>query len=423
MSGDMNGTAIHGYDSHDGGHRHDFLGRASRRNERRTWLVVALCAATMLVEIIGGSLFGSISLVAEGIHMSTHAGAMLLTALAYLYARRHVGDSRFALGTGKFGDLAAFASAIVLALFAVLIGYEAMSRFFSPQTIDFKAALPIAALGLLVNAASALLLGGDDHSQEHGHAHDRHHGYDHADAPQTISSRFGELALEIDESDGPARFRLTGATASLSARVETIRTDGSRQIFTLAPRGSSMLSNEIIPEPHTFETQVMLLTDDVDEAHTLIFAETSKEGAINRDNNMRAAYVHVVADSAVSLLVIVGLLMAKFLGWLWMDPVMGIVGALAVANWSYRLIRAASAVLLDMTPNQDVTQQIKTALERTGDAVTDLHVWRLGPGHLGAIVALRSDSPRMPSAYKSALAHIQNLSHLTIEVQDIRLQE
>ncbi len=418
----MNGTAVDRYTTHTAGHRHDFLGRASGRNERRTWLVVALCAVTMLVEIIGGGLFGSISLVAEGIHMSTHAGAMLLSALAYLYARRLSGDSRFALGTGKFGDLAAFASAIVLALFAVLIGYEAVSRFFSPQAIDFRAALSIAALGLLVNAASALLLGGDDHGHEHGHAHD-HHGHAHADASQPIVSRFGTLALAIDESNGPARFRLTGMPASLNARIETIRAGGSRQRFMLAPQDGSMLSSETIPEPHAFEAQVMLSTETMDETHTLIFTEPADGGMINRDNNMRAAYVHVAADSVVSLLVIAGLLMAKFLGWLWMDPVMGIVGALAVANWSYGLIRAASSVLLDMTPNQEVTRQIKTTLERAGDTVTDLHVWRLGPGHLGAIVALRSGSPRPPAAYKSALAHIQNLSHLTVEVEDARVQE
>src|ERR1700736_3270528 len=159
-------------------HQHVFLGTAHATNERRTWLVIALCAAMMVGEIIGGMLFGSIALVADGLHMSTHASALLLAALAYSYARRHADDRRFTFGTGKLGDLAGFTSAIVLAMIALLIGYEAVSRFIAPVAIHFDEAIPIAVLGLAVNVASVLLLSGGGHRHHHGHGPD-HSGHDH----------------------------------------------------------------------------------------------------------------------------------------------------------------------------------------------------------------------------------------------------
>ena len=136
-------------------HSHVFLGAGHTRSERKTWAVIALCGVMMAVEIIGGSVFGSVALVADGLHMSTHAGALLIAALAYTYARRHATDSRFTFGTGKLGDLAGFTSAIVLAMIALLIGYESVSRLLSPVGIDFNQAIPIAVVGLLVNVASA----------------------------------------------------------------------------------------------------------------------------------------------------------------------------------------------------------------------------------------------------------------------------
>src|SRR5882724_2390683 len=150
-------------------HSHVFLGEGHEANERKTWAVIILCGVMMLVEIVGGSLFGSLALIADGLHMSTHAGAMLIAALAYTYARRHATDNRFVFGTGKLGDLSGFTSAIVLALVALLIGYEAVVRFFAPVTIAFREAIPIAIAGLAVNVASAWLLAGGEH---HGHRHD-----------------------------------------------------------------------------------------------------------------------------------------------------------------------------------------------------------------------------------------------------------
>jgi cation diffusion facilitator family transporter len=296
-----------------------FLGANHASAERRTWAVIALCGAMMVLEIAGGLAFGSLALVADGLHMSTHAGALLLAALAYSYARRHAADARFSFGTGKLGDLAGFASAIVLAMIALLIGYEAAVRLFAPIPIRFAEALPIAGLGLLVNIGSVFLLHDGDHGHHH-HDHDDHDDHDHVHA----------------------------------------------------------------------------------SAH--------------RDNNMRAAIVHVMADAAVSIIVIIGLLLARSFGWLWMDPVAGLIGALVIASWSLGLIRDTGAILLDMTPDSAFAERLRQAVESEGDTVADLHVWRLGPGHLGAIVSVRTESARCAADYHARLAHLPSLSHLTVEV-------
>jgi cation diffusion facilitator family transporter len=316
-----------------GAHSHVFLGEGHERNERRTWMVIALCAFMMVAEIVGGLMFGSIALVADGLHMSTHASALLLAALAYSYARRHAHDERFSFGTGKLGDLAGFTSAIVLAMIALFIGYEAVLRLIWPVAISFNEAIPIAALGLLVNVASALLLGGGqgDHGHDHGHTHA---GRDHD-------------------------------------RVDAVDFHGHEHAARAA----------------------------------------------RRDNNMRAAIVHVLADAAVSALVIVGLLLARFLDWAWMDPVVGLIGAVVIAAWSYRLIRDTGAILLDMNPDRSMAERMRAIIETDGDRLTDLHLWRLGPGHLGAIVSVATQRQRDPDYYRSLLSRFRALSHLTVQVQ------
>ena len=311
------------------GHNHVFLGAGHDKNERRTWAVIVLCAVMMVAEIVGGLLFGSIALVADGLHMSTHASALLLAALAYSYARRHANDPRFSFGTGKLGDLAGFSSAIVLAMIAILIGYEAVERLFAPVPIHFREAIPIAVLGLIVNVASALLLSGG--GRDHGHAG---HGHGHDD-------------------DHPAHDH--------------------------APH-----------HPHH-------------KAH--------------RDNNMRAAVIHVLGDAVVSVLVIVGLVLARTFGWLFMDPVAGIIGALVIASWSYVLVRDTGAILLDMNPDHGMAERLRAAIERDGDRLSDLHLWRLGPGHRGLIVSLISPSDTSAESIKANLRqHYPDLSHVTVEV-------
>jgi cation diffusion facilitator family transporter len=299
-------------------HSHVFLGEGHERNERRTWMVIALCTCMMAVEIVGGLLFGSIALVADGLHMSTHASALLLAALAYRYARSHANDERFSFGTGKLGDLAGFTSAIVLAMIAILIGYEAVTRFIWPVAINFNEAIPIAGLGLLVNVASVLLLSGGNHEHELGHG-----------------------------------------------------------------RGHSRA------EAHAHDWG-----DHADHEHAGAHA--------HRDNNMRAAVVHVLADAALSFLVIVALLLGRFLGWAWMDPVIGLVGAVVIAAWAYTLIRDTGAILLDMTPDRGMAERMRATIETDGDRLTDFHVWRLGPGHLGAILSVTTQEQRGPDYYGAA---------------------
>ncbi|MGB3880221.1 MAG: CDF family Co(II)/Ni(II) efflux transporter DmeF [Diaphorobacter nitroreducens] len=306
-------------------HHHVFLGAEHQRNERRVWLVIALTASMMVAEILAGKLYGSMALVADGWHMSTHAGAMLITALAYGYARRHAANPRFSFGTGKMGDLAGFASAVVLAIVALLIAWESFLRLTNPVPIRFEQAIAVAVIGLVVNLVSARLLHGG-----HGHHHHGHdHGHDHHHA-------------------------------------------------------------------------------DHDHAH----------GRHGHDNNLRAAYLHVLADALTSVLAIAALLVGRSYGWLWADPAMGVVGALVIARWSWGLIRDAGSVLLDApAEGPQVRQEIEDILAATGDTLKDLHVWQIGPGHFAAIISVASATPQPAQHYKALLLPVHELSHVTVEVQ------
>jgi len=300
-------------------HDHVFLGDQHARNEKRTWLVIAITTTMMVVEITAGAIFGSMALVADGWHMSTHAAAMLIAALAYFYARRNADNPRFTFGTGKLGELTGFASAILLGLIALLIGWESLMRLYNPEPISFPQAIMVAVLGLLVNLLCAWLLR-DDNAHHHGHGHRHHHEHHH-------------------------------------------------------------------------------------NGHSC-------------DNNLRAAYLHVLADALTSVLAIVALITGSLFGWIWMDPMMGIVGGLVIARWSWGLIRDTGGVLLDYAPEgETLPGEIRAAVETSHDAVTDLHVWQLGPGHHAAIVSIRSDQPLEPARYREKLANIPELSHLTIEVE------
>jgi cation diffusion facilitator family transporter len=401
-------------------HSHVFLGDSHERNERRTWMVIALCTVMMAAEIAGGLLFGSIALVADGLHMSTHASALLLAALAYNYARRHAGDSRFSFGTGKLGDLAGFTSAVILALISLLIGYEAVTRLIWPVPIHFSEAIPIAVLGLVVNVASVLLLsGGGRHDHGHGHSHGHSHGHDHRahDQAHALSTAAGTVRLEIFEDGAPPRFRLSCADRELAAHevvVETLRPEGVRQVFVMTACAGYLESSDEIPEPHAFTAFV----DLGGERHDVTFAEHEHaHAAAHRDNNMRAAIVHVLADAAVSLMVIAGLVLGWLLGWAWMDPVVGLLGAVVIAVWAYTLIRDTGAILLDMTPDRAMAERMRTIIEADGDRLTDFHLWRLGPGHLGAILSVATQHPRSAEHYQSLLRRFRSLSHVTVQVE------
>lgn len=417
------------------GHDHIFLGAGHESNERKTWAVIALCSAMMLLEIVGGSLFGSLALVADGLHMSTHAGAMLIAALAYTYARKHANDSRFVFGTGKLGDLAGFTSAIILAMIALLIGYEAVTRFLSPVPIHFGEAIPIAIVGLLVNIASVWLLSGDHHGHSHGHSHGHRHSHgqghddehDHEEEAQQISTSSGLVSLSIFEDGVPPVFRLVSDSASVALppsalSVTTVRPDGLQQTFTFADRGGYLDSKEEIPEPHAFKVIVRL----PDGEHMVEFEEHAHDhgdghDAAHRDHNMRAAYIHVMADAAVSILAIIGLVLAKEFNWLWMDPLAGIIGALVIANWSFGLMRDTGGILLDMNTDRKMADKVRNVIEDGGDKVLDLHVWRIGPGHMSALVTVATeDLQHNPAFYHEKLEHLNGLSHLTVEVNQAR---
>jgi cation diffusion facilitator family transporter len=293
-------------------HDHVFLGHRHLRNERRTWLVVAITAIMMVGEIVAGSYFGSMALLADGWHMATHAAALGIAAAAYLFARRQARDSRFTFGTGKFGDLAAFSSAIILAMIAVQVAYESAVRLVHPVPIAYGEAILVAALGLGVNLVSAWLLR-DSHDHDHhghGHSHGRH-----------------------------------------------------------------------------------------------------------RDNNLRAAYVHVLADAATSILAILALVAAMLAQWVWADPAVGIVGSLVIASWAYGLIRDSGAVLLDVSADKTIETLILDRLETKGDRVTDLHLWQVGPGHRAAVISIVTDNPLPPTTYKRRLQGLRGLSHVTVEVE------
>lgn len=296
-------------------HDHVFLGAAHDQNARRTLWVVALTAAMMLVEIVAGYATGSMALLADGFHMATHAGALSVAAAAYAYAKRHASNREFSFGTGKVGDLAGFASALILGVIALGIGAESVRRLFEPSTVAFGEATVVAVVGLAVNLISAALLGGGHH---HGYGHDHDHG---------------------------------------------------------GHRGHSH----------------------------------------GHDNNLRSAYLHVLADALTSVLAIAALLAGRFLGWTFMDPVMGIVGGIVIARWSWMLMRDTAKVLLDTT-DAHVADEVRELVEQPGDArLVDLHVWRIGPEAHAAIVSVISGALDV-AGIRERLAPVHELRHLTIEV-------
>lgn len=394
-----------------GSHHHVFLGEGHERNERRTWWVIALCSVMMVVEILGGISFGSLALVADGLHMSTHASALLLAALAYTFARRHASDPRFSFGTGKLGDLAGFASAIILAMIGLLIAYEAVDRLFHPIAIDYHEAIAIAILGLLVNVASAGLLSGGGHGHHHGHE-------SHAAPEQHLVIGSQTVALSVFEDGVPPRFRLRFDALLPPAElvtIETVRPDGAKQYFAMAAGETYLESVDEIPEPHAFVAHIRIGTA---QAKATFSEDDHHHGgtATSRDNNFRSALVHILADAAVSVLVIVGLVLGLFFGFSWMDPLVGIAGALVIGAWALSLVRDTGMVLLDSVPDRRLADNLRRTIEVDGDRLADLHLWRLGPGHLGAIVTVATDSSRDPAYYRHRLERFSDLSHLTVEV-------
>ena len=302
-------------------HDHAYESGHEREHERRTWIVVGITLIMMVAEITCGYVFHSMALLADGWHMSTHAGALGIAGFAYLFARKQAGNPRFTFGTGKVGALGGYTSAVILAVVACLVAAESLARLYSPVSIVFNDAIAVAALGFIVNMASAWLLRGEHtHTHAHDHEHDHDHAHDHS---------------------------------------------------------------------HSHE----------------------------HDPNLRAAYLHVLADAVTSFLAILALLLGKLLGWVWLDPLVGLIGSAVIANWSLGLLRQSSALLLDNAPDGALAQAIRKAVEADADnQVTDLHLWHIAPGKLSAIISLVTDIPRPPAHYKTLLTGFDQLVHITVEV-------
>ena len=291
-------------------HAHTFGQDVKRPGEGRTIVVIVLTLSMMVIEVVTGILFGSMALLADGLHMASHSTALSINAFAYIYARRHAGDPRYSFGTGKVNALGGYAGAILLAIFALFMVWESGSRMIFPVKIAFNQAIAVAVIGLIVNGASMLILG---HGHEHGeqdHEDDHHH-----------------------------------------------------------------------------------------------------------DHNLRSAYLHVLADALTSFLAIFALLGAKYFGWIWMDPLMGFVGAALIFKWSLGLLRATSGVLLDREGPEKVRQRIRECLEADQQTrVTDLHLWSVAPNRYSLIVAVLSRDGKAPDHFKQLLPSDVNLVHASIEV-------
>ncbi|HWD94300.1 MAG TPA: CDF family Co(II)/Ni(II) efflux transporter DmeF [Verrucomicrobiae bacterium] len=297
-------------------HEHNFLPDTSSA-EKRTHKVIVLTVIMMVVEITAGTILHSMALLADGWHMSTHVAAFVLTALAYYFGRRHAKDAQFTFGTGKVGVLGGFTSAIVLSGVALAMAAESIHRLIAPAAIHFREAIIIAAVGLVVNIVSALILKDDPHHHHHGHGHDHAHG-----------------------------------------------------------------------APH-------------------------------HDLNMRAAYLHVLADAFTSVLAITALTLGYFFGWVWLDPVMGLVGTVVIVSWAYTLLRDTSSILLDRIPaHTDLPVVIREGIENDGDSkITDLHIWQVGAGKFAAIISVVAHHPKTPEEYRAALTIHEELVHVTVETQ------
>ena len=301
------GTVMHKNDLRQWQHSHAFDQDRKRPGERRTIIVIGITGTMMVIEVAAGIAFGSMALLADGLHMASHAAALSINVFAYVYARRHARDTRYSFGTGKVNALGGFSGAVLLAIFALIMTWESINRMVHPVTIQFNQAIVVAIVGLVVNGASVFIL---------GHQHEHH--------------------------------------------------------------------------------------DDADTHH---------------DHNLRAAYFHVMADALTSLLAIFALLSAKYFGLTWMDPVMGVVGAVLVARWSVGLLRSTAGILLDKQGPADIRASIKDGIESDNDSrVADLHLWSVGPAIYAAIVSVVANDPKPPAHYKALIPDHLGMVHVTVEV-------
>ncbi|WP_122046633.1 CDF family Co(II)/Ni(II) efflux transporter DmeF [Vibrio atlanticus] len=318
-------------------HQHNFSSHNSQ-GEKRTFYVLLLTVVTMVVEIVAGTIYGSMALLADGWHMGTHTAAFGITLFAYRYAKKHAESERFSFGTGKVSVLGGYTSAIALGIVSLLMLVESVHRLFNPQAIQFNEAIIVACIGLTVNVVSMFLLGDHhhDHGHEHGHEHSNNHSKNHGHS-------------------------------------------------------------------HSHD-------HDSDHSH-----KHGEHHGHHHDHNLRAAYMHVLADTLTSLLAIVALLFGKFYGWNWLDAAMGMVGAFVIAKWTMNLMKQTSPILLDENIDQDYRDSVTETLTPYA-SVTDFHMWKVSGHHYSAAITLESNSDKTVSEYKQMLSKFDKINHLTLEV-------
>ncbi len=300
--------------------------------EKRTWFVIVLTLVMMVAEITAGTIFGSMALLADGWHMGTHAAALGIAAFAYWYARKQKDNPKFTFGTGKVNILGGYTSSIVLIIVAFLMIAESLHRLMSPIEIHFEEAIAVAALGLMVNLISALMLKDDHH-------HHHHHG----------------------------------------------------------------VSQECSDHDHHNH-------DDHDHEH-------HHEDSAPKDHNLKAAYMHVIADALTSVMAIIALIAGKYLGWTWMDPAMGVVGALVIIKWGIGLAKDTGNILLDCDVKSEAYESIRKTIEADSDnRVVDMHLLKISNHRMVGIISIVTHYPREVEHYKSLLGGIKNLAHVTVEV-------
>jgi len=307
---------MHTHSLHNWEHSHTFGQEHVKEAEKYTIIVICITALTMILEISTGILFGSMALLADGVHMGTHTLALGIAAFSYYYTRKYADDARFSFGTGKVNSMGGFSSALLLIVFAFALLWESIERLLTPVEILFNQAIVVAAAGLLINIICAWILSRPHAANRHSHHdHPGHHGHTH------------------------------------------------------------------------------------------------------QDHNLKAAYLHVIADALTSVFALVALFSGKIWGFIWMDPLMGILGAIMVSRWAWRLLKETSGILLDCQAPDAIKAIVQNALEKNDDRISDLHIWTIGESLYAVNVSIVTNSPQSPVYYKELLSEYKEFAHITVEVE------
>ncbi|MBB1364199.1 cation transporter [Shewanella sp. SR44-4] len=375
-------------------HQHNFTS-VNEQNVKRTWYVLVITVITMAIEVIAGTIYGSMALLADGWHMGTHAAAFCITLFTYSYAKKHANSDRFSFGVGKVGVLGGYTSAIALAIVAIIMLVESLHRLWSPIEIQFNQSILVAIVGLVVNIASMFILGHEHHGHDHGdhkhhsHKHDDHklHSHEHDDHERH------SIEHHSHEHDDHERHSIEHHSHEHDDHKLHSHEHDDHKLHSHEHDDHKLHSHE----------------HDDHEHH-------SHEHHSGNDHNLKAAYFHVLADALTSVLAICALLVGKFLGWYWLDPIMGVVGAVVITKWALGLMKQTSPILLDENIDEDYQLDIVNTINDEQTKVTDIHIWRISADHYSASIAICTSTDTNVESFKHLLNKFDKLSHLTIEV-------